>query len=265
MKYFIPILSLNKSDQSMEKMGGMPLGLNSDDHPKCGYCGLDQSLIAQFAHHEERLNLGRPGRVLYIFQCEHDPGICEAWDRESGANACLVIEPENLDPIAAETPPEEKPKKGWFSKFKSTEKPSFNSIEDPSLINQVFITNWLEKDDDIDSSDFDKFFYDKTYFQLLKANEEKMSWASRLGSVPTWIQSAEEGPKDGWKFIGQLNEIYNLQLETQKTPSWVHEDKTKRDGRTHYASGPNFGGGLAYLFLKPDGDKVPSAKMFWQC
>jgi hypothetical protein len=63
------------------------------------------ALLAQLAHHPERLDLGRTGRVLYVFQCDDSGGECPTWERERGANAALVLEGAEL--VQGPTPPPE--------------------------------------------------------------------------------------------------------------------------------------------------------------
>jgi len=81
-----------------DKFGGLPEGLPAHLWPVCANCGGPQSFGAQFEHDAERLDLGRPGRRIYLFQCGNpDTGDdCETWDAESGTNAALVVEPEAL-------------------------------------------------------------------------------------------------------------------------------------------------------------------------
>lgn len=59
-------------------------------------CKKPQTLLAQFVHNEERLNLGKSGRVLFNFQCNYEPGNCETWDANSGANSCFVLDHADL-------------------------------------------------------------------------------------------------------------------------------------------------------------------------
>src|SRR4051812_31638522 len=59
-----------------ERLGGVPWGLPARLWPRCSQCGKSLSLLAQFDHHSERLDLGRPGRRLFVFHCAHKPGSC---------------------------------------------------------------------------------------------------------------------------------------------------------------------------------------------
>ena len=75
MKYYVPCFQ-SDSDSIDEKklhnkIGGIPWGLPANKWPKCEECQKSQTLIAQFLHHPIVLNLGREGRCLYVFMCEH--------------------------------------------------------------------------------------------------------------------------------------------------------------------------------------------------
>jgi uncharacterized protein YwqG len=100
MKHFVPVLkraaALPAQIEIEEKFGGLPWGLPANRWPTCRSCGKPQTMIAQLRHHAERLDLGKDGRILFVFQCNHDAGSCETWAGESGANACLVLEAEEL-------------------------------------------------------------------------------------------------------------------------------------------------------------------------
>ena len=113
MRYYIPVLrvptELPPQSAPEDKLGGMPWGLPHDMRPTCRDCGKSLSLLAQFVHHLNRLDLGRTGRVLNVFQCNHDPGVCSSWEGGSGANACFVTEPEKLTDSLSPTPPDAPP------------------------------------------------------------------------------------------------------------------------------------------------------------
>lgn len=99
MKYFVPNLesakTFNSQNAFQEKLGGLPFGLPTELYPICKGCGNPMSLLAQFIHNEERLNLGKEGRILFVFQC-NDEGSCFVWDADSGANSCFIMEGKNL-------------------------------------------------------------------------------------------------------------------------------------------------------------------------
>lgn len=266
MRYFVPDIRLvDEETHQSEKLGGVPWGLPSGRWPKCAGCGAPQSLLAQFEHHPGRLDLGRKGRVLFLFQCDSDPGSCETWAANSGANACIVIEPEELTEAATPIP---------------------SGSPEPML--EVRIADWIDKEDGIDPNLAGHFFEDDTHLQLPEEVLDKCTTGTRLGGVPSWIQSPDEAPKGQWRFVGQLDSSYSFYQPPPKSKTnavegigWkifksvfrlpaqpsgpLHEDKNRFEGRTHWAQGPNFGdGGIGYIFLKPT-DGVPEGLFFWQC
>jgi len=246
MLNFLPVLWLSEElpaqSSVQDKLGGLPWGLRPEAWPKCCDCGKSQSLLAQFVHHSDRLNLGRDGRVLSIFQCNHDPGMCSTWEGGSGANACFVTEPEEL-----------------------TGAPSAWPADAPPIEREARILEWRVKDDGLSENDRSEFFDDSSYLDLPKETRAKVSDTTRLGGAPLWIQGAGEAPQDGWRFIGQLDSTYSFFREPTVNVPGVTEDKEAWNGRSHYCEGPNFGdGGIAYLFLRAKVG-VPEGWFFWQC
>ncbi|MEI8380659.1 MAG: hypothetical protein WCJ09_11050 [Planctomycetota bacterium] len=245
MRYLVPVLRLavELASQSApeDKLGGLAWGLSPSQWPTCRECGKSQSLLAQFIHHPPRLDLGKPGRILSVFQCNHKPGMCATWDGGSGANACFVTEPENLIPELAMLP---------------------NDL--PRLEREARIVEWLERDDGIDEGQVTRFFSPKEFFDLPESEAAKPTWSTRLGSVPQWLQSPEV-PADGWTFIGQLDSTYSFFSPPKSETAGIVEDIEKWEGRSHFCDGPNFGdGGIAYLFLRQN-QSIPEGWFFWQC
>ena len=246
MRYFVPVLRLVEElpaqSSPQDKLGGLPWGLPSSQWPTCRECGKSQSLLAQFIHDPRRLDLGRSGRVLSIFQCNHDPGMCSTWEGGSGANACFVTESEDL--IAGLTP-----------------LPS----DSPLVEREARVTEWIERNDGITEGQAAQFFSWTEFSQLPESEIAKVTMSTRLGGVPSWIQSPDEAPKDGWRFIGQLDSTYSfLNPPTISVPG-INEDTEHWEGRSHYCAGPNFGdGGIAYLFLRGT-SAAPEGWFFWQC
>jgi len=246
MLNFLPILwlaeELPAQSGAQDKLGGLPWGLEPDAWPKCRDCGKSQSLLAQFVHDPVRLDLGRPGRVLSVFQCNHEPGMCSTWEGGSGANACFVTEPENLTGALSALPDDA-----------------------PAVEREARILEWRVSDDGVSESDRASFFIDSAYLQLPEATRRAIPDFTRLGGVPSWIQSADETPQDGWRFIGQLDCTYTFLRAPTVEMDGVRKDEEGWKGRSHYCEGPNFGdGGIAYLFLR-SGSGVPEGWFFWQC
>lgn len=190
MKYYIPILeqakSFNSQTELKEKFGGIPFGLPTEKYPFCKKCGNPMSMLVQFVHHSERLDLAKDGRVLFIFQCNYK-GICSVWDADSGANSCFIIEPEDL-----------------------TERTEKMPDGDSQLEKEFWILGWQEFDDGVAGKDVPAFF-DETKYNEFEEDEfeemiENVTDTSRLGGVPYWVQYPEV-PSGDWKFVGQLDDI----------------------------------------------------------
>jgi hypothetical protein len=225
-----------------ERLGGVPWGLPSALWPCCRQCGRSLSLLAQFDHHPGRLDLGRAGRRLFVFYCAHAPGSCGVSEAFSGANACLVVEPEDLQD--AETPI-----------------PSDNPPPGPA----VYVAGWDERDDGIDEGLMPALMSDSAIAELDPEVLDKISCLTRLGGPPDWIQNADEAPAPGWRFIGQLDSSYSFLTSPSPCPAWVKVDRHRTEGRASAARGPDFGDtGMAYIFVRDHAAK-PEACMFLQC
>ncbi|MEM9772733.1 MAG: hypothetical protein AAF889_14270 [Cyanobacteria bacterium P01_D01_bin.73] len=256
MKYFVPVLrfaqELPPQTEYQDKLGGIPWGLRPGDWPRCTDCGKSLSLLAQFAHHPERLDLGRPGRVLNVFQCNHRPGDCETWEGGHGANACFVKDPEELSPALTEVP-----------------------ADAPFIEDEVRVVEWSIHDDGLTPEEYHNFFADET----MPDDDEvldRITSDTRLGGTPLWIQSPYEAPKGDWQFVGQLDSCYWLhtapsQATCDALDVHINALNTNTDGslevdngHTHFCPGPNFGSGIGYIFLRIKGG-TPEGWFFWQC
>jgi hypothetical protein len=79
------------------------------------------------------------------------------------------------------------------------------------------------------------------------------------------MQSPDEAPQDGWRFVGQLDDTYHYFRQLSVQVADVVKDEESQYGSSYYCEGPNFGdGGIAYLFLR-DAAGVPEGWFFWQC
>ncbi len=246
MRYFVPDLRVAEELPPQagleEKLGGVPWGLPPGRWPRCRACEGSMSLLAQLSHHPARLDLGRAGRVLLAFQCNHDPGMCETWAAGAGANACLVLEPEELVPGLTPLPDDA-----------------------PVVEREARIAGWLERHDAVNEADRPAFFEEGSLLKLPLEIQESVRTGTRLGSVPYWIQSAGEAPR-GWRFVGQLDSTLSFMTPPARPPAWVWPDRERYEGRTHGADWANFGdGGVAYLFLRDVAGGPPEGLLFWQC
>lgn len=74
---------------SVSHFGGVPYGLPAERWPVCAQCGVVMTPLLCL---EPGPWLPRvpEDHVALVFKCE-DEGICDFWDGESGANACLLV------------------------------------------------------------------------------------------------------------------------------------------------------------------------------
>lgn len=279
MKYWVPDLRpatlLPPQTVSEDKLGGLPWGLPPERWPRCADCGEPLTQLAQLHHHPERLNLGREGRVLWVFQCEGPDG-CPTWEEGAGANACFLLDPDEMRP--GPTP--------W---------PHFET-EYPPVAPEVRVIGWLEREDGLPESARDAPYEGENYWGYDPELQDKVASGTRLGSVPHWVQSADEAPKGGWRFVCQLADGHEFHGPVptpdelgatigRRLPSgeYVHEEPARqrigaprgaavvadradqRPGVTWWAMGPNFGdAGIGYIFVRTDGTR-PEGRFFWQC
>jgi hypothetical protein len=79
-------------DAPGSRLGGRPLAPAGTVWPRCKKCSGPLRFIAQHP-------LG-DGRLLFVFQCENDPGSCNEWD-PAGGNLVFAGRPgPALDPVA---------------------------------------------------------------------------------------------------------------------------------------------------------------------
>lgn len=246
MRYFKPELRLSTElppqSSPEDKLGGVPWGLAPGAWPVCQECGRPLSLMAQFVHHPVRLDLGREGRLLSVFQCSHPEGTgCYTGLHGSGANACFVTEPEDLVAGLTPLPPGQ-----------------------PDIQREARIVAWHERDDGIDEEQADLFLSDDGLRSLPGSLRDHVPADTRLGGVPYWIQGLdEELLPDRWRFAGQLTDYYEFtQAPAVATDGFSLQDGD--EGPTYVCNGPNYGTGIAYLFLQ-DTAGVPEGWFSWQC
>jgi hypothetical protein len=248
VRYFVPDIraaaELGPQVESADKFGGLPWGLPARFWPRCKACGGSQSLLAELHHHPQRINLGRADRVLFVFQCNHDPGMCATWEADSGANACLVLERDQLE-VGLTSAPEDNP------------------LEE----HELRVVQWIERDDGLSEELRASFFDQERYFALPRDVQQAVTSGTRLGGVPKWVQNPSEAPphSDRWRFIGQLDSGHSFLRPPAVDVGWISVDPDNWEGRTHFGEGPNFGdGGIAYLFIRV-AEPVVEGRFMWQC
>ncbi len=244
MRYFVPNLRLSEDlppqNKLEEKLGGLPWGLKPEQMPVCSNCGKHQSLLAQFVHHPERLNLGAPGRVLLVFQCNNNPDMCPTWEGEAGANACFVLDADELTESLTPLPD-----------------------DSPEIELEARVTEWMVREDSISVEQIPAFYDDEQHFNLPEELRKSVCSITKLGSVPDWVQSPNEAPGEGWVFVGQLDCVYSLFEEPYRRPA---PDPYQWEGRRWMAGYLNFGdAGMGYIFLRYQPVGKPDGLFFWQC
>lgn len=247
MRRFVPVVEYSPHedgrDRFQEQFGGLPVGIDDADWPRCADCGNAMSHICQLAHHPERLDLGASDRVLTMWMCEHDPGMCQTWDADSGANRAVV---STLTHGGRALPSDAK------------------TVVHPCAV----VARWAEEDDGVPESKLPRFFDDSTWFSLPDGQTTAIGWNTRLGGAPTWIQSAEEGPPEPFVFCAQFGDALWI-AGSPPAPGDGAPPKGRfyfdRSGDGWWLEGPIFGdAGNAYLFIDRS-TTVPRAKFFWQC
>jgi hypothetical protein len=232
VKYFVPELAPNDElpvqSSLEEKFGGMPWGLPSERWPLCARCGAPQVLLAQLRHWHGRLDLGKEGRALFLFQCTDAFTRCPSWEMNSGANSCFVVDEDQLgegltSPSVSPTFPERR-LASWL---------------DEQVLPEWRVARWLEEDDTIPDL-YPGFFGlngspegdDEEQFETYQS---KVSQETKLGSVPFWIQFPAIPPAG--RFLGQI------------------------DSNCCQAFGDN---GIGYIFLSGPAS-APRGWFLWQC
>ena len=169
---------------------------------------------------------------------------CEPWKAGSGANACVVVEPEDL-----------------------TDAPALHPAQEGPVEREAFVHGWLTGDDLVTPELYPLFFGDEKVRreQVPEEVEDSLVWATRLGSAPTW--ELEES-HEGFQFLGQMYSelsFYRAPPEGLELRAWQTR-REKMQPRTYALEGPNFGDmEMAYLFCKNREDGgVPEVVFFWQ-
>ncbi|EDX83070.1 hypothetical protein S7335_248 [Synechococcus sp. PCC 7335] len=275
MKYFTPTFKLSADlppqTELKEKVGGLPWGLPPQQYPICSDCGRSQTLLIQLVHHPERLDLGKPGRTLLVFQCTYEPaGYCQTWAGGHGANACLILEPEDL--ICEMTPlPADNPELGIEAEIVNW------TAHDDGIPDRNVTPNgqiWSLPDEDMDTD---------AYFKLC----DRAYVGTKLGGAPAWVQDQGEAPSPNWNFVAQLDEQFKLEEKPTATDSatldlmqrnHIHAFRRLQEGDyskprsewqwiedgTWLFSGPNLGCGSGYIFVQPSKSE-PKGWFFSQC
>lgn len=242
MKYFEPELCpasvFSDTILGKDKFGGLPLGFPNRKWPSCSNCGQPMNHICQLNHHKDRLDLGKEGRVLFSFQCDNSASNCSSWQRDSGANHVCILERSDLITRPAKI------------------KDKLSAVYFESVV-----ISWHEEHDAVPIELERNFFDDTLLMELPDEIYEAPKQITRLGSVPSFLQNADDAPKFPWRFVLQMTDYFTFDMPISDD-LLSGANVSYRDGRW-YVNGPNFGTGLAYVFINT-AESMPKALMFSQ-
>lgn len=92
------------------RTGGAPLAPVGTPWPHCATCEGPMQFLAQIVLDGLDRPAGRSGerdgRVMAVFMCQNDPGMCDEWSPTAGGNRALLFPAEGLAPMPAPTPGE---------------------------------------------------------------------------------------------------------------------------------------------------------------
>lgn len=83
-------------DAPGNRTGGLPLAPTGFTWPTCAECDRPLQFLAQ-------LLLDDGTHLLAIFQCAHDPGLCDQWDANAGGNRAYLFDNDDLRPAPLPT------------------------------------------------------------------------------------------------------------------------------------------------------------------
>ena len=297
MKYFIPDLRLGvlspPQSGAMDKFGGLPWGLPAEQWPHCTTCKHGMALVAQLFHHEQRLNLGAPGRCLFVFMCSTPiSGCSETFDPKSGNNSSFVLEPGELAAGLTRPPDADASWPIWSAQCCGLA--GLRNCDRKAWINvEAQVLGWREQEDGVDPAVAPAFMDFNGYWDLPRDQCERIYSRTKLGGAPYWLQGP---PAEGaWSFCAQFSDAFvfppPMPLADDigcRVSTGAREDLRSSDPKVLRHDGPNevceisspaphspvgswscgaanFGTGMAYLLLKPNGAAPPSCEFMWQC
>ena len=294
MKYYVPIFELGVlcplQDHIEDKFGGLPWGLPQRSWPICKNCGKSMGLVAQLLHDDERLNLGRNGRCLFVFKCCNADSMCvETWDSETGGNSSFILEPEELGSGLVFPPDIEDPDSAEIRTWHHCAGKQWNPEKTIWIETEVRIREWEPRDDGISESMRSSFMHEAG--DIDEELISKLYEGTKLGSVPAWVQAPEY---DNYRFVGQFAPyfgfmtpipdpdevgclVYPVYMGTKPRLPKVQRFDVPREISRHgsglsdddpvwVCGGPNYGdAGCGYLFIKDRRDSLPQCEFIWQC
>lgn len=238
--YYLPSLEfipgVNSPIHFEDKFGGLPWGVARERWPRCAHCGSVQSLLTQLRHDPPRLDLGRAGRILYVFQCArwHENG-CDSFDPASGANACFVLEPEEL---CADGPVDS------------------DATRLVHLETRVLSWEWHVE---TLRAEFAGDYFDPADWWMVPIDERyAISGATKLDGIPFWGNAGPYYvPTGNWRFVLQLSDYHFIPGDISEAAAAylaamnmpLLRDKSRAGWNCPWA---NFGQGVGYVFLSEE-------------
>lgn len=96
----MPKLILQSDVPSRFTIGGKPSAPPGTKWPVCASCGAAMQFVAQLpASEHDDAEIAARGRVVLLFQCQADPGMCDEWDPDEGGNAALCLDGTGCQPM----------------------------------------------------------------------------------------------------------------------------------------------------------------------
>lgn len=232
MRFYQPELALGvllpPQREMADKWGGLPWGLPQERWPRCSCCGKPLTHLAQLGHDPNRLDLGASGRVLLVFQCNHDPGGCPTWKPDGGANAVQILEGGELGEGLTRPP-----------------------APGAGVEVEARVVRWLEGDDPVPDAELPKVFDNDTFWDLPGEVIDGFEFGTKLGGVPTWVQHPELPPPP-YRFAGQFDSQH-LFPPPAPTANEAGCTVTRQIGGKYRREEPRMGGGgiVGSLFSRP--------------
>jgi predicted DNA-binding WGR domain protein/uncharacterized protein YwqG len=199
----------------VDKVGGDPVWLGAEQWPTCSGCDKPMMFLVQLRTGPGTgVPLLRKG-MLYVFQCQSDPGMCEDWSATSGANA-VVVQPNKGR--AAPIDPAKKKKRTQYEKAKrAAEKAEGRAPADLYCTNMdselaITLTPMQElmfPDAELFPDPVERTAARALYEAWEHGARVGRSYASKLGGYPVWVQD-DETPrcsqcKKPMRFVAQID------------------------------------------------------------
>jgi hypothetical protein len=194
MRCWFPELRLTALEATLDegdddRFGGRGRGFPADRWP-VDPSGSPRPLIARLGHDPDRLDLGRHGRVLYVFLARE--WYDHPWNGplQAGGTA-VVLEPEELDPRSPGLSPE--------------------AYAYPEAV----VVRWREGDDGIRSDDVaDLSSTERFRNRGWSLDGFAATWTFKLGGAPCWTGNGPiHGLPPGLRYLGQLHGYYRFDGE----------------------------------------------------